>query len=293
MTQSQSIVRGAFFIVASELSFALSAAIIKFTSDSLPNESIVFFRNLFGLAILIPLVLNASRNNKTNILKTDRLHLHLLRGIVGMGAMYSFFYSLGHIPLGDSMLIKSTIPLIIPFMSAIWLQEKITPRIILAGALGFSGVFLILEPTGDTNWASLIALASSFLAAMAFVTVRKLSATEPTLRIVTYFAIAGVAISSIPMLWHWRTPTIIQYLMLIGIGLTTTIGQLLLTRGYQNAPASSVGIFTYTSVPFGSFLGWLIWNELLDLNSLFGAVLIVLAGIIVLRTKVIKSQANL
>ena len=293
MTQSQSIVRGAFFIVASELSFALSAAIIKFTSDSLPNESIVFFRNLFGLAILIPLVLNASRNNKSNILKTDRLHLHLLRGGVGMGAMYCFFYSLGHISLGDSMLIKSTIPLIIPFMSAIWLQEKITPRIILAGALGFSGVFLILEPNGDTNWASLVALASSFLAAMAFVTVRKLSATEPTLRIVTYFAIAGVTISSIPMFWHWQTPTIVQYLMLIAVGLTTTIGQLLLTRGYQNAPASSVGIFTYTSVPFGAFLGWLIWNELLDLNSLFGAVLIVLAGIIILRTKVIKTQSDL
>ena len=289
MTKSQSIVRGAFFIVASEFSFAFSAAIIKFTSDSLPNESIVFFRNLFGLAILIPLVLNASRHNQTNILKTERLHLHLLRAGVGMGAMYCFFYSLGHISLGDSMLIKSTIPLIIPFMSAIWLQEKITSRIMIAGAIGFLGVFLILEPNGDTNWASLVALASSFLAAMAFVTVRKLSATEPTLRIVTYFAIAGVTISSVPALWNWQTPTLVQYLMLIGVGLTTTIGQLLLTRGYQNAPASSVGIFTYTSVPFGTFLGWLVWKELLDINSLFGAVLIVLAGSIVLRTKVIKS----
>ena len=55
MTKSQSIVRGAFFIVASELSFALGAAVIKLVSASLPNESIVFFRNLFGLIILTPL----------------------------------------------------------------------------------------------------------------------------------------------------------------------------------------------------------------------------------------------
>ncbi len=288
MTKSQSIVRGAFFIVASELSFALSAAIIKLVSVSLPNESIVFFRNLFGLAILTPLLIKAGRK----ILHTDCLHLHLVRGGFGMAAMYSFFYALGKIPLGDSMLIKSTIPLIIPFVSLIWLKESITRRVILAGVLGFIGVFLILEPNGQTDWASLIALGSSFMAAIAFVTVRKLSATEPTLRIVAYFAIFGMCISAIPLTWVWQTPTSNEYLMLVGVGLTTTIGQLLLTRGYQNAPASSVGIFTYTSVPFGTFLGWLFFEEILDINSFFGAILIILAGFIILRTKVIQEQPN-
>ncbi|MEO1801050.1 MAG: DMT family transporter [Cyanobacteria bacterium J06629_2] len=281
MINRQSIVRGAFFIVASELSFALSAAIIKYASTDLPNQSIVFFRNLFGLAILLPLILRS----KPGILKSDRLHLHLLRAVFGMAAMFSFFYALGQIPLGDSMLIKSTIPLIIPFMSAVWLGEEITSQIIIAGAIGFLGVFLILKPDGNTNWASLVALGSSFFAAMAFVTVRKLSATEPPLRIVAYFAIFGLIISSLPAIANWQTPTVGQCIMLFGVGLTTTIGQLLLTRGYQNAPAASVGIFTYTSVPFGTFLGWLIWQEVLDINSLFGAGLIILAGIIILRTK--------
>ena len=288
MTKSQSIARGAFFIVASELSFALSAAIIKLASASLPNESIVFFRNLFGLVILTPLLIKAGRK----ILHTDCLHLHLVRGGFGMAAMYSFFYALGKITLGDSMLIKSTIPLIIPFVSLIWLKESITRRIIIAGVLGFIGVFLILEPNGETDWASLVALGSSFMAAIAFVTVRKLSATEPPLRIVAYFAIFGMCISAIPLTWAWQTPTPNEYLMLIGVGLTTTIGQLLLTRGYQNAPASSVGIFTYTSVPFGTFLGWLFFEEILDVNSFFGAILIIFAGLIILRTKVIQEQPN-
>ena len=287
MIDRQNIARGAFFIVASEFSFAFSAAIIKFASSSLPSESIVFFRNLFGLLFLLPLIL---QGGGLKFLKTERLHLHLLRAIFGMGAMYCFFFSLAHIPLTDSVLIKSTIPLIIPFMSAIWLQEKITPQIIAAGAIGFLGVFLILEPDGNINWASLIALASSFFAAIAFVTVRKLSATEPPLRIVTYFAIFGLTISSMPMLLNWQPPNLQQYIMLLGVGLTTTIGQLCLTRGYQNAPAASVGIFTYTSVPFGTFLGWLIWQEILDINSLFGAALIILAGIIVLRTKAARNR---
>ena len=280
MANSQSILRGAFFIIASELSFALSAAIIKSISASLPNESIVFFRNLFAIVVLTPLLIRAG----TKVLKTDRLHLHLVRSGCGMGAMYCFFYALAHISLADSMLIKSTIPLIIPFIASLWLQEKISNRVNLAGGVGFIGIVLILRPNGDMNWASLVALASSLMAAIAFVTVRKLSATEPTLRIVTYFAIIGLSISAIPLIWAWQTPTPRQWLMLMGVGLTTTIGQLLLTRGYQSAPASSVGIFTYTSVLFGTFLGWLFWNELLDINSFIGAILILLAGSIVLKS---------
>ena len=200
--------------------------------------------------------------------------------------MYCFFYAIAHLSLGNTMLIKSTIPLIIPFVSAVWLQENISHRVILAGILGFLGVFLILKPDGDTNWASLVALSSSVMAAIAFVAVRKLSATEPTLRIVSFFAIIGLSISAIPLIWTWQTPTLGQCLLLIGVGLATTIGQFLLTRGYQNAPASSVGIFTYSSVIFGSFLGWLFWSELLDINYFLGAVLIVFAGSIVLRSKI-------
>ncbi len=284
MTNSQSILRGAFFIVASELSFALGAAIIKLVSESLPNESIVFFRNLFGLMILAPLLLR----NGTKSLQTDCLHIHLVRSVMGIGAMYCFFYAIAHLSLGNTMLIKSTIPLIIPFVSAVWLQENISHRVILAGILGFVGVFLILKPDGDTNWVSLVALSSSVMAAIAFVSVRKLSATEPTLRIVSFFAIIALSISAVPLIWTWQTPTLGQCLLLMGVGLAKTIGQILLTRGYQNAPASSVGIFTYTSVVFGTFLGWLFWSELLDKNSFFGAVLIVLAGSIVLRSKITR-----
>ena len=50
-----------------------------------------------------------------------------------MGAMYCFFYALANLPLADSMLIKSTIPLIIPFISLAWLKESISKRIIVAG----------------------------------------------------------------------------------------------------------------------------------------------------------------
>ena len=124
MIDRQNIARGAFFIVASELSFAFSAALIKLASADLPNESIVFFRSFFGLLILIPIILKSD----SKILKTERFGLHMLRAGFGVAGMYSFFYAVGQIPMADSMLIKSTSPLIIPFMSAIWLKEKLRPE---------------------------------------------------------------------------------------------------------------------------------------------------------------------
>ncbi|MDJ0719768.1 MAG: DMT family transporter [Prochloraceae cyanobacterium] len=284
--RSQSIIRGALFIIAAELSFAISAAAIKLLSINLPNESIVFFRNFFGLLALIPLLIRAD----LNILQTSQLHLHLLRSLSGVAAMYCFFYAIAHISLGNLMLIKSTIPIIIPIVAFAWLGEQILNLTRLAIAIGFIGVFLILKPDADIDWAILVAIASSIMAAIAFVTVRKLSATEPTLRIVLYFASIGLCVSAIPLIWTWQTPSLFQWLMLIVVGIATTLGQLLLTRGYASAPASNVGIFTYTSVPFGALLGWFFWNELWDETSLIGAALIVLAGSISLRTK--KSASN-
>lgn len=279
----ENIMRGAFFIILAELFFALGDATIKSLAAVLPNTEIVFFRNLFGVLILIPLLIK----NERDIWQTNCLHLHLIRSLCGITAMYCFFYGLGQIPLLSAMLIKSAIPIIIPLFAWIWLKEKINFSVLVAIAIGFSGVTLILKPDGqqDLSIPSLITMAGSILAAFSFVTVRKLSISEPALRIVFYFAIIGLCVSTLPAIAQWQTPSWQEYLMLATVGLSTTIAQLLLTKGYSAAPAGSVGIFTYISIPFGGILGWLIWRETWDIASLLGAILIVSAGAIVLKNK--------
>jgi drug/metabolite transporter (DMT)-like permease len=117
------------------------------------------------------------------------------------------------------------------------------------------------------------------------VTIRKLSATEPAVRTVLYFALVASLVSAIPLTWAWKTPTPNQWLMLMGVGICSTVVQLLTTRGYASAPASQVGIFSYSSVIFGALIGWLFWHELWDINSLLGAVFITAAGFLTLRDR--------
>ncbi len=291
MDYKQSIIRGAIFLIAAELVLTMNGVIIRLASDGLPNEMIVFFRNLFGLLSLTPVFLHQGRA----IIQTEKLHLHLVRGFCGIAAMYSFFFVFANIELGNAMLVKATIPIFIPIIAFTWLKERISLLARLAIAIGFCGVFLILKPGSDFNWVMLIGLIGTTFASIAMVTIRKLSATEPAVRTVLYFAIIACLISVIPLTWAWKTPTIKEWLLLIGVGIASTVVQLLTTRGYASAPASQVGIFSYSSVIFGALIGWLFWNELLDVNSLIGGVFITGAGILTLRDsrrRLLKEHPN-
>ncbi len=288
MGYKQSILRGAMFIVAAELALTMNGAIIKLASDGLPNEMIVFFRNCFGLLSLMPIFAHQG----TAIMRTEKIHLHLVRGLCGVTAMYCLFYVMANIQLANAMLLKSTIPIFIPLVAFSWLKEKISVVARLAIAIGFCGVFLILKPGTDFDWVMLIGLVSSAFASVSMVTIRKLSATEPAVRTVFYFAIIASFVSVIPLTWAWKTPTSNEWLMLAGVGICSTVVQLLTTRGYASAPASQVGIFSYSSVIFGALFGWLFWNELWDINSLIGAIFITAAGFLSLRSRKETTSAN-
>ena len=281
MGYKQSIVRGAIFIIAAELVLTMNGVIIKLASDGLPNEMIVFFRNAFGLLSLMPIFAREG----TAIVHTKKLHLHLVRGLCGVTAMYCLFYVMASIQLANAMLLKATIPIFIPLVAFSWLKEKISVAARVAIAVGFCGVFLILKPGADFNWIMLIGLISSAFASVSMVTIRKLSATEPAVRTVLYFAIIASLVSVIPLTWAWKTPTPNEWLLLIGVGICSTVVQLLTTRGYASAPASQVGIFSYSSVIFGALIGWLFWNELWDINSFLGGLFIIAAGFLTLRDR--------
>jgi drug/metabolite transporter (DMT)-like permease len=280
MRYQQNFILGAALIVASELLFASMGATVKAVSVELSTEVVVFMRGLFGVVILLPLLM---RKWKKDVLTTNVLHLHLLRAILGVSAMYCFFYALANLQLADGMLLKMTAPLFMPLIAALWLYEKLGTKIWLAVGLGFVGVALVLQPEGEFNWVALVGLAGGMFAAGAKVTVRRLGQTEPTMRIVFYFSLIVMLIATIPLLWAWRTPTAVEWGLLFLMGLFGTLGQLLLTRGYSIAAASQVAPFTYFSVVFAALYGYLFWNEKLDLGFIAGAMLIAVAGIVALR----------
>jgi len=281
--------RAALLALSSALLFALMGAFIKYLSTRIPVEMVVFFRNLFGLLVLIPWIMGRGFSH----LRTQHLRLHLTRSLFGVTAMYCFFFGIAHLHLAEATLLNYTAPLYIPLLAWWWLKEPAPRRLYGALLLGFVGIALILKPgAGLFKPEALVGVMSGILTAGAFVSLRYMAASEPPLRTVFYFGVIATLISAIPLLWSWQTPPAGLFLTLLLMGGIASSGQLLLTRAYAHAPAAWVGSFTYTIVPLSALVGWWGWDETPDIFSLLGALLVVSAALVVLRVGISKSRSD-
>ena len=270
-------IRGARYVIAASLALASAGAMIKIAAGELPNAMVVWLRAVFGLLLLLPWLW---RTDVT--LHTQRLRLHLLRACFGVGAMYCFFFAISDMLLANAVLLNYSQPLFIPFIAWAWLAERPPTRIFPAVLIGFAGVGLILKPTlGLVSTAGLLGLASGLLAAVAMVCIRRMSTTEPTLRIVFYFTTLATVLTTPAALWHWQTPDPASLAAMAGAGLFATVGQLLLTRAYALAPAAHVGSMVYATVIFAALWGYAVWGEVIDGFSALGTALVIVSGCVV------------
>jgi drug/metabolite transporter (DMT)-like permease len=261
--------------------FAGMGACVRMAAAHLPESEVVFFRNFFSLLMLLPL-LAGSRVRLT----TSRFPLHLFRASVGLAAMYLYFHALAGLPLADALLLNYTSPLFVTLSAAIWLKEPSTVARRRALILGLAGILLVFHPSSHiASLAGLAGLASGALAGIALAAVKQLSDSEPSVRIVVWFALLASLISAVPMAMQYVRPDAHQWLWLLATGALGSLGQLGMTRAYALAPASKVSPMGYTSLIFAGLLGYAIWGERPDALGLAGAVAIIGAGVLVVRER--------
>ena len=264
-------------LTTSALLFSVMGICIRYASHTVDNYTIVFFRNVVGLFLFLPFIFKQG----TEFVKTEKLWMHTWRSIVGLAAMYGFFYAIAHLKLSNAMVFTYSSPIFIPLIAWLFLKEKITRSMLCAAALGFIGVFCVAKPDqGLLNWVSVVGIASSLLASMAFVTVRALTQTEPPERIVFYFCFIGSLLSIIPMFWVWRPYHLQELVFLISAGILANVSQIFMSHAYRLAPAGQIAPVNYMAIIFAGVWGFLLWNEVPDLYSVIGFGFILLAIIL-------------
>ena len=272
---------GALCVLSASLTFAMLGAVVKVVSLSLTTEMVVFFRNFCSLFFILPWIWYSPPPGGV---RTSYLSLHLLRSLAGLGGMYCFFYVIARLQLSESFLLMSTAPLFIPIIAYGWIQEPVERKVRGAIIIGFIGIILILKPgMGVFRPIAFVGLGAGLMGALAMVSIRRMSSSEPTIRIVFYFTVFGTLISAMPLVWSWQSPKVEIWWLLVLMGLLAAVGQFLLTKGYSLAPAAKVGPFSYSNVVFAMVLGWVLWGEGLDFLTWVGAFLICIAGIITTR----------
>jgi len=257
--------------------FSIMGVCVRYASHTVDNASVVFWRNIFGLIVFLPLVFNKG----LGYFKTTKLWMHTWRAVAGLAAMYGFFYAIAHLKLSNAMVFTYSSPVFIPLIAWLFLKEKITKAMLIAATIGLIGVVFVAKPDqGFFNHISAIGLSASFLAAMAYVTVRALTNTEPPERIVFYFCMIGSLISAIPMFWLWRPYTLQELGFLATAGVLASMSQMSMSYAYKLAPAGQIGPVNYSAIIFAGIWGYLFWQEVPDYYSLIGFSFIILAIIL-------------
>lgn len=268
--------------------FAIMAAIIKaLASSGLPEAELIFFRSLFGL---LPVLIWMLVFRQPDIVKTRYPRAHIIRSLVGLASMFFMFMGLARLPLNDAAAIGFTAPIFATLMSAAVLGERIGIHRTLAIAAGFAGV-LVLTGAGANHLfgsGAIFMLAAAVLGAAVSITIRQISRTEHSITITFYFMLAGIVITGAAMPFIWVSPEPESWLLIVALGLTGGILQIMLSAALRYAPVSIVLPFDYSQIVFTGLLSWLLWSELPTTQTITGGSIIIASGLYIFYREAVR-----
>lgn len=288
-----SIDRGVLYMLFASLMFAFMGGFAKELSAHMSSLEVVFFRNVFGVAIIAISVL------KTPLVqKGGKPFLLFFRGFMGFTALLAFFYNIAHISLADAMTFSKTAPIFTAFFAYLFLKEQMNIYGWIALFVGFVGIVLIMQPEGllfkKTDW---LGIFSGVGAALAYTSVRELKKFYDTRAIVLSFMSIGtlgplvlLGISGYVnapeldfMFASFVTPQGMDWAYIAGLGLFATLAQIYMTKAYGVTKAGIVGAISYSNIVFSIFIGLFLGDALPNLTTSFGILAIFVAGLLVVK----------
>lgn len=282
--------KGIAAITASAFGFALMAACVRLADDyGEPVSSFQksFFRNVVALAIALVVFarsrLDARRNGAVGgtRLTPGSLVLLLLRSALGTCGIFANFYALGLVPIADGQTLNKTAPFFTVLFAWILLGERASLRQVATLALAFVGVVFVAKPgfAGDAAFPLAMGLVGGACAGGAYACVRALRrhAVEPAFIVLFFSAFSCVA--SVPfMLLRFDPMTVAQVAILFGAGAGAAIGQFGITLAYGYAAPREIAVYDYSNILFTAAFGLILFDQVPDVWSVLGFVLILAAA---------------
>lgn len=241
---------------------------IREASADIHAFEIAFFRNIFGLLALAPMLLQAGF---AATIRTSRPGLHVLRGCLNAVAMLAFFYAVTITPLATVAALGFTAPLFAAVLAIPLLGERPGWRRWAGLFAGFVGALVIVRPgVADISFGVLMVLLSSVAWAGALIVIKILSRTETSLTITIFAALFLTPITGLAALFFWTAPAATTWLLLIGIGAFGSLTQWSIAQAFHEADATLVLPFDFTKLLWASAIGYVFFAEIPDPLTLLG-----------------------
>ncbi|MBU0924831.1 DMT family transporter [bacterium] len=287
--------KGIQYMLFASLLFAFMGAAAKELSDSMSSVEVVFFRNIFGVLLILISIYKSPLKQIGG-----KFWLLVFRGTAGFIALLFFFYNISQIPLGEAMTFSKTSTIFTAVLAYFLLKEKLGIKGWLGVFVGFIGIVFITEFDGSTlEKTDYLGILSGVGAALAYTSVRELRKFYDSRAIVLSFMTIGtigplilMIISSFYsnssldfMLGSFVMPQPDDWIYIILLGIFATFAQIYMTKAYSFAKAGIIGTISYSNILFSIILGLILGDKFPSISIVFGILLIVLSGLLVSSKK--------
>ncbi|OQA41418.1 MAG: Riboflavin transporter [Chloroflexi bacterium ADurb.Bin325] len=299
MTRGGSNIKGIGFLILGMLIISLQSVAVKGLGGSYPVLEMVVLRNVVALPFTL---LFFRYEGRRGLPTTKRFGLEFARGLFLFLSYTTFMMGLAALPLAEVESIRLSGPIMITLMSVFLLRERVELGRWLALFVGLLGVLLIVRPGSATfNIGSIFVLVSVFLYALIAITTRKLQATDSSATMAFYSSLVYLAAAillvpltmavgelpaahpSIAFLFRgWTMPTLLDGLIMGGLGLVWAGWTYFMARAYSITRASVLAPFEYLALPINAMWGFVIWREIPTWLTLAGAALTLASGLFIL-----------
>ena len=210
--------------------------------------------------------------------------LHFARSVSGWLGITCMFIAATKIPLADANAISFMSVIVTMALSIPLLGEQVGVRRWTAAGIAFVGALILIKPgTEAFHPAAIVALLAALFVGLEAILVKKLSNIEPPLRILFINNSVGALISLIVALFFWISPTIEQWLLLAGIGITMVLIQTCFIQAISRMEASFVTPFWYAVPLFAALFDLWLFEQYLSTTSTIGILLITMGGVVICR----------
>ena len=271
------VVLGIVFVVLACACFAILDTTAKFVALTVPVLVAVWVRYVvqatLSSMVLLPM-------HGWQVMRTSRLRLQLLRGLLLVTSSTVAVYSLTYMPLGEFTAIVMTTPLLVTVLAVVFLKERITVLHWFCVLGGFAGVLMIVRPGGHAlGWAAALPLGCTVANSIYQLLSGYLGRTEKVATTHMYTSWVGTLVASLllPLAWQ-AVDSMWLWALMVLTGVMGAVGHFLLILAYSRARAVTLVPYLYFHIGFAVVGGWLVFGQLPDGWSWAGIGLIALTG---------------
>ena len=269
---------GIFTCILEILTLTAIATIVKFVSPNISIITILLFRYIFCLPLLI--IIGLSQRG-TLFLQINKKKTLIARIIIGITGLTSYFIAISLIGIGKTIALGQLVTIFITILAPAMLSEKVEMKRWFAVIIGLIGSIIVIDPekSGWLNFGIFWGLNSAFFAALLNIYLRKLGNSDKPISTALWYNITGACIFILVFLFSKEElpQNFYTWLILISCGFLSSFQQFFLAFSRSLAPAVILAPFQYLAVPIAYVVGIYAFNENLELNFILGAIIILSA----------------